>query len=170
MIHRLRQGLRAIFALAHPVDYDAVAEILSPPLMHLFHRMRRVEQLHSLRVMRMLQAQGFTDHDLLVAALMHDCGKSRCRFTLPERVIVVLARRLLPAAYTRWSMGEPAGWRRMFVVATQHPKWSAEDMLSAGASMRAARLAERHQDKVESVSTSEEDRHLLALQVADNDN
>lgn len=170
MITRLRQGLRAIFALAHPLDYDAVAEVLSPPLIRLFHRMRRVEQLHSLRVMRTLVAQGHTDPDLLVAALLHDCGKSRYRFTLPERVLVVLAKRLFPAACVRWSAGEPDGWRRMFVIAARHPQWSAEDMESAGASMMAAALARRHQDRVEGVPTSEEDRLLVALQAADNDN
>lgn len=170
MITRLRQGLRAVFALAHPVDYDTVAEVLSPPLLQLFRRMRRVEQLHSLRVMRLLEAQGHTDPDLLMAALLHDCGKSRYRFMLPERVVVVLARRLFPAAYARWSMGEPDGWRRMFVIAARHPQWSAEDMQSAGASMRAASLARRHQDSVEGVPKSEEDRQLLALQSADNVN
>lgn len=170
VIKRLRQGMRAIVAFSRPVDYGAVAEVLSPPLMRLFCRMRRVEQLHSLRVMRTLEAQGHTDSDLLVAALLHDCGKSRYRFTLPERVMVVLARKLLPSAYTRWSMGEPGGWRRMFVIAAQHSQWSAEDMQSAGASTRAALLAQRHQDSVEGVPTSEEDRHLLALQSADNDN
>jgi hypothetical protein len=167
---RLKQGLRAIFALAHPVDYDAVAEVLSPPLMRLFRRMRRVEQLHSLRVMRTLEAQGYADPDLLVAALLHDCGKSRCRFTLPERVMVVLVKKLFPTAYARWSMGKPGGWRRMFVIAAQHPQWSAEDMQSAGASMRAALLARRHQDSVEGVPKSEEDRLLAALQSADDDN
>ncbi len=136
MSHRINQGLRAVFALGHPVDYDAVAEVLSPPLMRLYCRMRRVEQLHSLRVMRTLVAHGQTDPDLLVAALLHDCGKSRYRFTLPERVLVVLVKRLAPAAYARGSMGEPDGWRRMFVIAARHPQWSADDMQAAGASTR----------------------------------
>lgn len=170
MIHRLRQGMRAIVAFSHPVDDGAVAEVLTPSLMTLFKRMRRVEQLHSLRVMQTLIAQGHTDPDLLVAALLHDCGKSRYRFTLPERVAIVLARRFAPAAYARWSMGEPDGWRRMFVIAARHPQWSAEDMQSAGASTRAAWLARRHQDSVEGVPTSEENRQLLALQQADDDN
>jgi hypothetical protein len=170
VIARLRQGLRAIFALASPVDYEAAAEVLSPSLMRLFRRMSRSEQLHSLRVMRTLSAQGHADPDLLAAALLHDCGKSRYRFALPERVTVVLVKKLAPASFARWSMGEPRGWRRPFVIAARHPQWSAEDMESAGASMLAAALARRHQDRVDGVSTSVEDRLLVALQAADDDN
>lgn len=170
MITRLKQGLRAIFALAHPVDYGRVTEVLSPPLLRLFQRMRRVEQLHSLRVMQTLVAQGHADHDLLVSALLHDCGKSRYRFTLPERVLVVLVKRLFPAAFARWSMGEADTWRRMFVISAQHPQWSAEDMESAGASALAVALARRHQDRLEGVLTGDEDRLLVALQAADDDN
>jgi hypothetical protein len=170
VISRLKQGLRAIFAAAHPVDDQAVAAILSPPQMLLFKRMRRVEQLHSLRVMRTLLAQGHHNPDLLVAALLHDCGKSRYRFTLVERVVVVLAKRLLPAAFARWSMAKPEGWRRMFVISAQHSQWSAEDMEQAGAPALAVTLARRHQHRVEGVPTCEEDRLLVALQSADDDN
>lgn len=170
MITRLRQGVRAIFSFAHPVDYEVVTEVLSPRLMILFKRMRRAEQLHGLRVMQVLVAQRYTEVDVLVAALLHDCGKSRYLFTLPERVLVVLAKRLVPKAFMRWSAGKPLGWKRPFVISAQHPLWSAEDMAAAGASSLAVALARRHQDHLDGVPTCEEDRLLLALQAADDDN
>jgi hypothetical protein len=166
-MHRLAQGIRALNAWATPVDYAAARQVLSPELMDLFQRMRRSEQLHSLRVMAALTAQGHTDPDLLVAALLHDCGKSRYPMTLAGRTAAVLVRMFAPEAFRRWSQGAPSGWRRPFVVAARHPAWSAEDMLTAGASPRAAELARRHQTPLSASLTTDEDTLLVAFQAAD---
>ena len=164
---RMRQGLAALIAFARPVDFGAAAEVLSAQQMALFQRMRRSEQLHALRVLQILQAQGHHHPDLLTAALLHDVGKSRYPLTLPERTLVVLMRRLLPHLAARWSAGRPRGWRRAFVIAQEHPVWSAEDMLAAGASPLAAALARRHQERLDGPPQSEEDRLLQLLQAAD---
>ena len=167
MIGRIAQGLRALFAWATPVDTAAAEAVLSPELMRLFNRMRRSEQLHSLRVMRCLQAQGHNDPDLLTAALLHDSGKSRYRLGLVGRTLAVLVGHFAPGAFARWSSGEPAGWRRPFVIAEHHPEWSAQDMLAAGASERASALARRHQLPHVRKPVGEEDRLLALLQAAD---
>lgn len=156
-----------MFAWATPVDTNAAEAVLSPALMALFCRMRRSEQLHSLRVMRLLQARGQTDPDLLTAALLHDCGKSRYPLGLVGRSLAVPVQKFLPGAYARWSAGEPRGWRRPLVIRAQHPAWSAEDMQAAGASARAVSLARRHQDPHIERPASEEDVLLAALQAAD---
>ncbi len=170
MIARLWQGIRALFAWGLPVDYAAAESVLSPELMRLFHRMRRSEQLHSLRVMRTLRARGHDRPELLVAALLHDCGKSRHPFTLADRTLAVLVRKLLPRRFDMWSQGEPVGWRRPFVIAAQHPAWSAEDMAAAGASPLATALSRRHQQPLSGPAATEEDRLLALLQSADDDN
>jgi hypothetical protein len=167
---RFRQGLRALAAFARPVDTAAAQAVLSLELMGLFRRMRRSEQQHSLRVMRTLQAQGYSDPALLTAALLHDAGKSRYPFTLVERTLVVLARKALPRQYAAWSRAGPWGWRRMFAIAAQHPVWSAEDMAAAGAPELAVRLARRHQEPPIRNPQSAEDRLLAALQAADGNN
>jgi hypothetical protein len=154
-------------AWATPVDIAHAEQVLSPELMKLFGRMRRSEQLHSLRVTEALRAEGHSEPDLLTAALLHDCGKSRYPLTLAGRVAAVLIRGIAPRAYARWSAGEPRGWRRPLVIAAQHPAWSAEDMLAAGASPRAAALARRHQTPLSGPASTEEDRLLVALQCAD---
>jgi hypothetical protein len=166
---RLRQGLRGLLAFAQPVDFAAAQAILSPELMRLFRRMRRGEQTHSLRVMASLRGQGHREADLLAAALLHDCGKSRYPFSLFERTLVVVMRRLAPETYHRLASSDPAGFARPFVIAAQHPEWSAEDMAAAGASARAVELARRHQAKVDNPRT-ETDRLLMALQAADDEN
>lgn len=167
---RMGQGLRALTAFSRPIDYAVVESILTPELTTLFKRMRRSEQEHSIRVMRTLRSQGHTQPDLLVAALLHDVGKSRCPYTLFDRVLIVLVGRLIT-----WNLiwywgkkGNPRGWRRPFVVAVQHPIWSAEDMAQAGATPLAVTLARHHQDKLGHPPQSEEERLLVLLQEADN--
>ncbi len=167
---RILQGLRALTSFARPADTSLAEATLSPELMALFRRMRRSEQQHSLRMALDLRAQGHTHPDLLIAALLHDVGKSRYSFRLFERMLVVLAKKLIPSRYTAWSQGEPRGWRRPFVIAEQHPRWSAEDMAGAGASMLAISLVRRHQEAVEGVPKGKEDRLLALLQAVDNVN
>lgn len=163
---RISQGMRALFAFATPVDDVAARAVLTPALFALFKRMTRSEQLHSLRVMSDLQSQGY-EGEVLVAALLHDCGKSRVRLTLLGRTLAVLGRKLLPEQARRWSEGAPRGWWRPFVVAAQHPVWSAEDMADAGAGPLAVSLARRHQESISAPPQSEEDRLLIAFQAAD---
>src|SRR5512140_1672868 len=106
MVARLRQGLRALFAWASRVDYDLASCYLSPSQLALFRRMRRSEQLHSLNVLRTLQGRGYDDPHLMVAALLHDVGKSRAAFHLWDRVVVVLVRAVAPQVARQWGQGE----------------------------------------------------------------
>ncbi len=160
------QGVRAIFAFALPVDEQAAAGVLSPELFDLFHRMRRSEQIHSLRMMKALCGAGHDQPDLLVAALLHDVGKSRHQLTLIDRVLIVLVKYGAPKVFAQWSAGDPVGARRRYVIGAKHAEWSAEDMLAAGASELAATLARRHMDEI-GTAASEEDRLLLLLMQAD---
>lgn len=172
-LYRLRQGVQALVWRFRPVDLGEVAEILPPPLLALFMRMRRSEQHHCLAVMRRLRRQGYSDRNLLTAALLHDVGKSRCKYTFLERGLVVVVSRLLPRRAERWGQFDGSdwedlqSWRRPFIVARQHPTWSAEDMLSAGASPMAVALACRHDEALDGTPQNDEDRLLLLLQMAD---
>jgi hypothetical protein len=165
---RFMQGIRAIFAFALPVDEQAAAGVLSPELFDLFRRMRRSEQIHSLRMMKALRDAGYDQPDLLTAALLHDVGKSRLRLTLIDRVLIVLVKYGAPKVFAQWGQGDPVGARRRYVLGAKHAEWSAEDMLSAGASERAASLARRHMDEIDAAA-SEEDRLLLLLMQADDE-
>ncbi len=167
---RLRQGLRALTAWARPVDFALAAAVLSPAEMALFRRLRRGEQLHSLRVLRAVQAAGETDPALLTAALLHDVGKTVGPFTLPERVLVVLVRKFAPGAFTRWGAVEPRGWRRPFAISICHPVWSAELLAAAGSSPLAVELARRHADPLPETPRDETERLLAVLRRADDAN
>jgi putative nucleotidyltransferase with HDIG domain len=166
--YRFRQGLRALGSWLRPVD-DALAEAtLSPALYALYRRMRRSERQHSLRVLHSLMTAGHTDPDLLVAALLHDVGKTRTRFFLPEKVLVVLVKAVSPTLYRRWGSASARAWRRPFAVSVQHPAWGAEMVAAAGGSPLAVELIRRHADPPESsIDHTRADELLRTLQAVD---
>jgi hypothetical protein len=165
---RTLQGLRAMTAFLRPVDYQVVEELLTPELLALFKRMRASEQHHCIRVMTALRRWGYTDPDLLTAALLHDVGKARYPLTLFGRSAAVVITTIAPRLAQRWEEGEPRGLRRPLVIAHRHPEWSAQDMSAAGASQRASNLARRHQSVNHKKSAdAEEDRLLELLHAAD---
>jgi hypothetical protein len=166
--YRIRQGLRALTAFAQPVDVDLAARYLNPALLACFRTMRRAEQLHSLRVLRAVLAQGDTPHDLAVAALLHDVGKSRYPFPVWQKTLVVLARALTPGLFTRLSCGRETDWRcRPFVLSAQHPAWSAAQVAAAGGSPRAVWLIAHHATPPETLAGHEWLDLLRRLRAAD---
>jgi len=89
---------------------------------------------------------------------------------------VVLVKNLLPGTFQRWgASGDILGWKRIFVVAEQHPAWGAEMAALAGASQLTVNLIRRHQERSSPVSKADfelgirtqEDYYLYQLQYLD---
>jgi hypothetical protein len=170
-VYRIRQGVRALFAFARPVDHTVAGEYLSPPLLALFARMRRGEQIHSLNVLHTVLAQGQTPSALAVAALLHDAGKTRYPLALWQKTLAVLVRAFLPALFRRLSEGDPRSlWRRAFVVYVHHPSWSGDLISQAGGSPDAVWLAAHHADNAEYWHNHTLCSLLKRLQMADDAN
>ncbi len=170
---RIQQGLRALFAFARPVDLDLAARVLTPEQLRLFRRMRRAEQLHSLNVLRSVQAQGSTPvpPDLAVAALLHDVGKSRYPLALWQKTVAVLVRAFAPRVFDRLSTGDPRSLiNRPFAVYVHHPAWSAELAEQVGTSSGAVWLIAQHQQPADQVGDREQIQLLKRLQRADDAN
>jgi hypothetical protein len=146
LLYRTRQFWQALRSPPFSEDSKLIHSVLAPAQVELFGKMQASEQAHSLRVLRALIHQGETHPDLLVAALLHDAGKSRVKLRIWERVAIVLVKALCPGCEKRWGEGRAEGWRRAFVVSARHPEWGAELAAGSGASPLAASLIRRHQE------------------------
>jgi len=154
----------------HKPDTSRAATYLSPSLMAVFNKLRPGEAQHSLYVLDTLLKRGESHPSLMIAALLHDVGKTRYPYTLPERTIVVLTRKFFPKLAKRWGAGNPDSWRRPFVISQQHPAWSAEMVTDAGADPLSIELIAAHQRKLDHAPQNETERLLAALQAADDEN
>ena len=173
--YRARQLWHALRATPAPEDLDLARQVLSPAQMELFLKLQPNEQVHSLRIYRQLYRQYPLEKDLLVAALLHDVGKTAYPLHLWERAWIVIAKAILPTKVTEWGHAEPHGWKRPIVIAEQHADWGAEMAARLGASPTSVNLIRRHQQTNHLHSTptataaSREDQLLHRLQLLDNE-
>jgi hypothetical protein len=134
---KLRRTRSYIRARVSEAEREGLAGRLTPQQMALFDRMQLADRRHGLDVMADLAGRGATDADLLLAGLLHDCGKGpRVRFT--HRVA--------------WSLGQHYGawiWRAAAHMPTfrtglaamrDHAERSARLAAEAGCSVRAVSL------------------------------
>lgn len=178
ILYRTRQFWHALGSAPSSEGIALAWTLLTPPQQLIFNRMLRSEQAHSLRVLDALLDQREENKDLLVAALLHDVGKSRFPLHLWERVVIVLAKIICPGCAKRWGERVTGDeqvlrrWRRAYIIAEEHPAWGAEMAAEAGCSQLTINLIRRHQDmipvsKVEDLSI--EDSLLLKLQATDDE-
>ena len=107
IFYRTRQFWQALGANLSPEDLDLVREVLAPSQRRLFEQLQMSEKVHSMKVLRALLDQGENHPDLLVAALLHDVGKSRFPLNMWDRILIVLGKAFFPQSAKRWG-SEPA--------------------------------------------------------------
>ena len=170
--YRLQQFWQIITAQPLTEEaWTAVTHILpTAAQQQLFRQLAFSDQWHSVRVMETLQSAEHNDPDLLVAALLHDVGKTKLRLTLWDRTLIVLLSFFWPRKVDEWGRGNGRDWRRPFVVKARHPEWSAEMAAAVGCSPLSVSLMRRHQDKLPETAVTSEDQLLRVLQWADDQN
>lgn len=168
-VYRIQQFFHAARASIWPdeIGRELPARYLSPEALDLFEAMPSYDRQHALSVVRELRARGHTEPDLLVAALLHDAGKTvgqEDALRLWQRVAIVLLRAFGPGLLDRIAEDRPHSWRRPFFVQQHHAAIGAELAQGAGCSQHAVALIRHHEDPASQVK----DPDLAALQSADN--
>ncbi len=146
---RVRQGLIGFHPRIPPDRDDILDRWLTPALGARFRELPPFDQAHLIAVWRVLHEDGERDPDLLVAALLHDIGKSDGprHVRLLDRVARVLLRHLAPGLLHRLAQPPPRGWRAGLVLSVHHPALGAEIVRSLGGSDRVVYLIAHHEDE-----------------------
>jgi hypothetical protein len=72
---KIRQFGSHVTARVSTAERADIAAWLTPAQLALFDRMHIADRRHGLDVAATLRSEGVGDHDVLVAGLLHDCGK-----------------------------------------------------------------------------------------------
>ena len=143
---KIRRTVAYVRARVSPAERDELRSWLTPEHLALFDAMHVADRRHGLDVVAALRMGGTTDSDLLVAGLLHDCGKGPC---------VRLVHRVA------WSLGQRYGewiWRASSHLPTfrygldrlrHHADRSAEMAAQAGCSPRTVELISLQENPVD---------------------
>jgi len=138
---KARQFGLHLFGRVRPAERAALAGWLTPAELDLFDRMHRADRRHGVDVVRDLRAAGVTDREVLVAGLLHDCGKGS--IGVWPRVAYALGDAYGPVV--RAAVRRLPGMASTVDVLADHPAGSAEMLAAAGCSARTVELV-RWQD------------------------
>jgi hypothetical protein len=136
-VHRVEQFFGHLTARVRPDEAALARRILPPQTWPLFAAMPTADRRHALDVAQNLIAAGHDDVDLLSAALLHDAAKGE-RMRLWHRVGGVLLDGLAPRLLRRLASPDPSSWRHPLHLYLHHAELSADAVLAAGGTTRAA--------------------------------
>ena len=136
MFYRLHQFLQAISPHLDSSEISWALDHLPPEASSLFLRQSKSEQRHALDVAQSLMSEKnaltvSNFQNLLVAALLHDCGKSMVSIHLWHRVFIVLMQKM---PHSLWSRLERSAsiFAAPLKTASQHALWGANLAKRAG--------------------------------------
>jgi hypothetical protein len=153
-VYRTRQVVHALWPRIASTDLESALSLMTTAERSLFEAMQRRDQRHALEVMRRLRIE--TEHrDLLIAALLHDCGKGAVPVWL--RILHVAA----PQVGRTLGRRDDAGWRGAAYRLHRHVEISARLVEAAGCSKLTVRLV--------AGTPTEEEAALAALLYAADD-
>ena len=136
-MHRVSQFFAHVTARVNADEEALARSVLPPAAWTLFDGMPVADQRHGLDVVARLRAGGWTDPDLLAAALLHDAAKGH-RLRLWHRVGGVLLEAFAPRLLRRLASPDPASRGYPWHLYLHHAELSAEVARAAGCSERTA--------------------------------
>jgi len=143
---KVRRFVRYFAGRVTETERTGLAAWLTPAQLELFDAMHRADRRHGLDVVAALGRSGHSEPELLLAGLLHDCGKGR-RLSVWQRIGWSLAERYgaRVESLVLWLPGFPAA----FTTMAEHADRSAELALAAGASSRTADLIRNQAEPVD---------------------
>jgi len=138
---KVRQFRSHLRAHVDPLERAALASWVEPRQLEVFDAMHVADRRHGLAVVATLRADGASDHDLLLAGLLHDAGKGDTGIW--PRVAYSLGQHYGPWVW-RVAAVIP-GWSAALGRLRDHADSSARIAAAAGCSARTVELI-RHQD------------------------
>jgi hypothetical protein len=138
---KVRQFRSHLRAHVDPLERAALASWVEPRQLEVFDAMHVADRRHGLAVVATLRADGASDHDLLLAGLLHDAGKGDTGIW--PRVAYSLGQHYGPWVW-RIAAVIP-GWSAALGRLRDHAESSARIAAAAGCSARTVELI-RHQD------------------------
>ena len=128
----------------------------------LYYAQPLIDRIHSVRCATNVKGelQNEYDHDLVVAAALHDVGKAEANLGIFGRVLATILDLILPLQIlVEWSRRE--GMRKKLYLYSFHSERSAELLEEAGSSDLTITWARHHHDKSSDVPLPSEVFSLL---------
>jgi hypothetical protein len=133
---KVRQFATHVRARVSETEHAELAAWLTPAQRHLFDSMHVADRRHGLDVVAALRAEGVREPEVLLAGLLHDCGKGNTGVV--ARVVYSLGQ-----AYGRWIPRRASmnpGLRRELDRLAAHAETSARLASDAGCTPRTVEL------------------------------
>ncbi len=147
-MYRIQQFFKSLFVTKAMVDMEFVREHLTSAQEGVFLRMQAYDRYHSVLFAKTLITNVYrVQEDLIVAALLHDVGKSRYPINSFHRMGAVVARKFAPALMEKEDNQEVTFLNRTVLVSNHHAEWSEEMARIAGVSELTAWIIAHHEDE-----------------------
>ena len=138
VLYRSRQVLHALRPRLDPAELAFARSLLTDSERRLFDGLELRDQRHAVAVLTNVRVHTH-DHDVLVAALLHDCGKGTVPLWL--RILKVVS----PAVLEKVARAQPStGWRHAAYRLANHERIGEGMAREAGVSEGAIRLIGGH--------------------------
>ncbi len=136
MLYRVHQFIHATFPHINASELSWALNNVPPQGCSLFLKQSTSEQRHSIDVAQslMIEKSSLTLSDfqnLLAAALLHDCGKSKVDTRLWHRVFIVLMQKMPKTIWSRLERSHTS-FARPLQIASQHAIWGSNLAQCAG--------------------------------------
>jgi HD-like signal output (HDOD) protein len=142
MIYRIHQFYQALRPKIGSEELQWAFDLLPPPAIQLFLRQSLAEQRHALDVALDLWS-GSKDRNLIIAALLHDCGKIKSPLNLLARIYIVVLQRT-PRKTWDFLLHSYPFFSSPLLTAQEHPAWGAELALELGLDSEIVELILNH--------------------------